>query len=164
MATPADAAARSKVLFWDTTVLSAEGLTNGAKLNVNRPEKLGRVISPESAWELAEVGGYDKVIQMGPQDYLFHYLCNADYRMSPQRVCLARSVDGLTWTKGRPGCSVISELRSQQPRLLGILGIMGINWSIPGWRTPRPAPPKITHCCPSPSHRTYWGALTATHA
>ena len=53
MATPADAAARSKVLFWDTTVLSAEGLTNGAKLNVNRPKKLaacggGRVRQSDS--------------------------------------------------------------------------------------------------------------------
>ena len=118
MATPADAAARSKVLFWDTTVLSAEGLTNGAKLNVNRPEKLGRVISPESAWELAEVGGYDTVIQMGPQDYLFYYLCNADYRMSPQRVCLARSVDGLTWTK--PDLGVVSFQNSTANNLVWV--------------------------------------------
>jgi hypothetical protein len=115
-ATPGPKTNVTKVLFWDTTVMDAAGLTNGAELHLNKPTKLGRVISAEKDWELAEVGGYDKVLKVAAGDYRFYYLCNADYRMHPQRVCLARSADGLSWSK--PNLGIVPWMNSTQNNII----------------------------------------------
>eukprot|EP01048_Picozoa_sp_COSAG05_P010526 COSAG05_NODE_932_length_6542_cov_8.110818_3_plen_726_part_00 len=104
------------LLFWDLDPLDEKGLQNGAELTLNRPEKLGRVLKPEHPWESAELGGYDQVLKVAEGDYRFYYLCNADFTMRPQRVCLARSVDGKSWTK--PLLGVASFLNSTQNNIV----------------------------------------------
>ena len=58
-------ATANKLLFLDDQVLSATGgLHGGAALQLQVPEKLGRVIVPEYAWEMWELGGYDTWLQL----------------------------------------------------------------------------------------------------
>eukprot|EP01052_Picozoa_sp_SAG31_P055146 SAG31_NODE_15066_length_772_cov_1.367013_1_plen_83_part_01 len=45
----------------DEEYFDASGLQNGAKLRLNKPQKLGLVLTPEHPWEMAELGGYDQV-------------------------------------------------------------------------------------------------------
>lgn len=87
------------LLFWDLEPIDDAGLRNGAELTLNKPQKLGRVLKPEHPWEAAELGGYDTVLKVADGDYRFYYLCNSDWRMTPQRTCLARSRDGKVWSK-----------------------------------------------------------------
>ena len=54
----------SKLLFLDDQVLSPPGLHGGAELELQIPEKLGRVITPEYEWEMWELGGYDAWLQL----------------------------------------------------------------------------------------------------
>lgn len=95
----ADNVSSTTLLFWDLEPVDEAGLRNGAQLTLNKPQKLGRVLRPEYPWEAAELGGYDTVMKVAADDYRFYYLCNADWRMTPQRTCMARSTDGRSWTK-----------------------------------------------------------------
>ena len=104
------------LLFWDLEPLDASGLQNGAELTLNKPEKLGRVLQPEHPWESAELGGYDQVLKVAEGDYRFYYLCNADFTMRPQRVCLARSTNGKTWSK--PSLGLVSFLNSTENNIV----------------------------------------------
>eukprot|EP01043_Picozoa_sp_COSAG02_P049350 COSAG02_NODE_4947_length_4798_cov_54.379017_3_plen_548_part_00 len=95
----ADNVSSTTLLFWDLEPVDEAGLRNGAQLTLNKPQKLGRVLRPEYPWEAAELGGYDTVMKVAEDDYRFYYLCNADWRMTPQRTCMAHSTDGRSWTK-----------------------------------------------------------------
>lgn len=54
----------AKVLFFDDEVLSAEGLHGGAALELQVPQKIGRVIVPEYEWEMWELGGCECAVEI----------------------------------------------------------------------------------------------------
>ena len=103
----------------DEEYFDAAGLQNGAALRLNKPQKLGLVIKPEYPWEMAELGGYDQVLKVGEADYRFYYTCIGAIvagGSSTQRVCLARSTDGVSWHK--PMLGIVSYRNSTQNNIM----------------------------------------------
>lgn len=94
----------SKILFLDAEVVSAAGFRGGAELQLQVPEKVGRVIVPEYEWEMWELGGYDTWLQLPNGTMYFYYTCIANCSGTSdaeciQRVCLATSDDGVHFRK-----------------------------------------------------------------
>jgi len=95
------------VTFFD---LSQVAETDPAlELRVQRPAKEGVVIAPTEPWESWAVFGYNSVVAVSSTDLRIYYDCIegtgvppglvSGNAMSDRRVCLAKSTDGLTWTK-----------------------------------------------------------------
>ena len=77
------------------------------------------MIKPEYPWEMAELGGYDQVLKVGEGDYRFYYTCIGAIvagGSATQRVCLARSTDGVTWHK--PMLGIVSYRNSTQNNIM----------------------------------------------
>eukprot|EP01043_Picozoa_sp_COSAG02_P057419 COSAG02_NODE_6968_length_3258_cov_19.611558_2_plen_528_part_00 len=94
----------SKILFLDAEVVSAEGFRGGARLQLQVPDKVGRVIVPEFEWEMWELGGYDTWLQLPNGTMYFYYTCIANCSGTSdaeciQRVCIATSEDGIHFNK-----------------------------------------------------------------
>ena len=68
---------------------------------------------------MAELGGYDQVLKVGEADYRFYYTCIGAIvagGSSTQRVCLARSTDGVSWHK--PMLGIVSYRNSTQNNIM----------------------------------------------
>ena len=105
------------------------------------------MIKPEYPWEMAELGGYDQVLKVGEADYRFYYTCIGAIvagGSSTQRVCLARSTDGVSWHK--PMLGIVSYRNSTQNN---IMWPFDDAYNEPGTvrhRDPSPAPSRL--CSP----------------
>jgi hypothetical protein len=96
--------ATQPLLFLDDGVLDADGLRGGARLELQVPQKLGRLLTPEYEWEMWELGGYDTWLQLPNRTMYFYYTCIANCSGTSdagciQRVCLAASEDGINFRK-----------------------------------------------------------------
>ena len=68
---------------------------------------------------MAELGGYDQVLKVGEGDYRFYYTCIGAIvagGSATQRVCLARSTDGVSWHK--PMLGIVSYRNSTQNNIM----------------------------------------------
>ena len=105
------------------------------------------MIKPEYPWEMAELGGYDQVLKVGEGDYRFYYTCIGAIvagGSATQRVCLARSTDGVSWHK--PMLGIVSYRNSTQNN---IMWPFDDAYNEPGTvrhRDPSPAPSRL--CSP----------------
>jgi hypothetical protein len=96
------------LLFIDDTLF--ESTHGGMTLRVQPPTVGPVVLVADKGWESFGVGGYNHAMKFGPSDYRIYYDCiEYDNHSIPgkalrqQRLCLARSADGILWTK--PPCN-----------------------------------------------------------
>jgi hypothetical protein len=105
------------LLFIDDALF--ESTHGGMVLRVQPPTVGPLVLKADKGWESYGIGGYNHAMKFGPTDYRIYYDCvEYDNHSIPgkairqQRLCLARSVDGLVWTKPpcdgpAAGCGVV---------------------------------------------------------
>jgi hypothetical protein len=109
------------VTFFDLSQVAGGTLGPALQLRVQRPDKADVVVRPTEPWESWAVFGYNSVLRVSPTDLRLYYDCiegsgvppgqeeKEDYDLLPaahgrgpishRRICLARSTDGITWTK-----------------------------------------------------------------
>jgi sucrose-6-phosphate hydrolase SacC (GH32 family) len=95
------------LLFIDDTLF--ERTHGGMSLRVQSPTVGPVVIAADKGWESLGISGYNHAMKFGSADYRIYYDCmEYDNRSIPgkairqERLCLARSDDGVNWTK--PPC------------------------------------------------------------
>ena len=105
------------LLFIDDALF--ESTHGGMALRVQPPTVGPVVLAADKGWESMGIGGYNHAMKFGPTDYRIYYNCmEYDNHSIPgkatnqQRLCLARSVDGVVWTKPpcdgpAAGCGVV---------------------------------------------------------
>ena len=97
LAGAAPPAAPAHLLFVDRTHISAADPR--LALRLQQPTKGPWVLSPSEPWEAWAIAGYNTVVAgNGTRPHRLYYSC-VEALHAPQRVCLAESKDGLTWTK-----------------------------------------------------------------
>ena len=90
------------VLFVDDALFAST--RGGVTLRVQPPIVGPAVITATEGWEDWAIGGYNHAIKFGPADYRIYYACIQyedwyDHGAINERLCLARSADGVTWHK-----------------------------------------------------------------
>lgn len=96
----------SKSLFVDNALF--ENLSGDIGLVRHRPAPAGTVLVPDKPWETFGFIGYHTVIQVGATDYRMYYDTGwviPDKTDFHRFTCLAKSNDGVNWTKPNLGVS-----------------------------------------------------------
>jgi hypothetical protein len=86
------------LLFTDQSLLAR--IDPQLELRNHQPAKGPLVITPTEPWE-GKVFAYNHVVHVGPGENRMYYDCIEN--PSIRRICLATSVDGVTWTKPNLG-------------------------------------------------------------
>ena len=94
------------LLFIDDLLFES---THGAvSLRVQPPTVGPVIIIADRPWESWAIGGYNHAMKFGPADYRLFYACieynnhtkpGTSFGQIEERLCLARSADGITWHK-----------------------------------------------------------------
>ena len=97
------------LLFVDDSLFATTH--GGMTLRVQSPTVGPAVITATEGWEDWAIGGYNHAMQFGPADYRIYYACvqyedwvwgskrPPGFGSIAERLCLARSTDGITWHK-----------------------------------------------------------------
>jgi hypothetical protein len=92
------------LLFVDDSLF--ESSRGGMSLRVQSPTVGPVVISADKPWESWAIGGYNHAMKFGPEDFRLYYACieynnhtHGSFGQIEERLCLARSSDGVSWRK-----------------------------------------------------------------
>ena len=96
------------LLFIDDALFEAGSVHGGMSLRVQTPSVDRVVINQTKPWESWAIGAYNHAMKFGPNDYRIYYACieydektvaGAPFGSMADRLCLARSTDGVQFTK-----------------------------------------------------------------